>query len=567
MPSTTSPQPAIGIDLGTTNSLIAVWRDGSAELIPNSLGEVLTPSVVSAADDGTLLVGAAAAARKITHPERTAAAFKRFMGSSRQFDLGNNIRLTAPELSALVLKSLKEDAERHLQQPVTEVVISVPAYFSDEQRKHTGFAAELAGLDAVRLINEPTAAAMAYGLQDRDNRLSLVFDLGGGTFDVTLLEYASPVIEVRASTGDNFLGGEDFTQAIVDACLRDWQLPSADVATTDLARLVHQAERFKQRPPAQRHSLEWHYQETVYRWQWPADSRLSPWQALLQRLRTPIERALRDARLDPRQLDSIVMVGGSTRLWESQQLVAQLFGKMPLRHLDPDTVVAIGAAAQAACRQRDAAVREIIMTDVSPYTLGIEIATDIGDRTMNGIMSPIIERNTTIPASRQKRYYTRYDNQEHIRIAIYQGERPRVADNIHIDDIELKVPPAPAGQQAVDVRFSYDNDGLLEVDVCLESTGERVSRVIDRSPSGLSDAQKAESHQRLADLKIHPREEMPNRTLQARLESAYSQALGQQRDQILQWIGLFEQVLAKQDPREIALTRQNVENKLAEQGW
>ena len=205
---------AIGIDLGTTNSLIAVWQDGKSKLIPNSLGQIMTPSAVSLDEDGSLLVGAAAAARRVTHPQRTAVAFKRFMGSEHRFELGDGHSYTPTELSSFVLASLKQDAESFLGQEINDVVISVPAYFNDEQRKHAAFAAELAGLNVVRLINEPTAAALAYGLHENSDRLSLVFDLGGGTFDVTLLEYVGPVIEVRSSAGDNFLGGEDFTRAI-----------------------------------------------------------------------------------------------------------------------------------------------------------------------------------------------------------------------------------------------------------------------------------------------------------------------------------------------------------------
>lgn len=233
MPASPTPPtystPLLGIDLGTTNSLIAVWQDGEARLIPNAVGEVLTPSVVSVDDDGSILVGQAARSRLTTHPERTAAAFKRFMGSDKRYALGEH-RFTPEELSALVLGALKQDAEAHLGCAVSEAVISVPAYFSDEQRKRTVFAAELAGLKVQRLINEPTAAAMAYGLHEQKFERTLVFDLGGGTFDVTVLEYALPLIEVHASTGDNYLGGEDFTEALLQACLRDWNLKAEDLA-------------------------------------------------------------------------------------------------------------------------------------------------------------------------------------------------------------------------------------------------------------------------------------------------------------------------------------------------
>ncbi len=553
----------VGIDLGTTNSLIAVWQDGKAHLIPNSLGQVLTPSAVSVDEDESLLVGAAAAARRVSHPERTAVAFKRFMGADHRFDLADGHSYTPTELSSFVLSSLKQDAESYLGQEIKDVVISVPAYFNDEQRKHTAFAAELAGLNAVRLINEPTAAAMAYGLHEDADRLSLVFDLGGGTFDVTLLEYIGPVIEVRSSTGDNFLGGEDFTGAIVDACLEDWGLVRDSIDSPSLAVLVAKAEQMKCLSTHQRDQLVWSWNGKT--WQWPAaDGVTKVWKPLLDRLRQPLERALRDSKIDPRSLDSIVMVGGGTRLWETQQLVSQLFGKMPLRSLDPDTVVALGAAAQAACRLRDDAVQEIIMTDVCPYTLGIAISTDVNGERVDGLMSPIIERNTTIPASREQIYSTSRDGQEAVSVVIFQGERPRVNDNVFIGDITVPVPPAPAGREGIAVRFSYNIDGLLEVDVTVLSTGEKTERLIDRSPNGLTEEEKRASQERLSRVKIHPRDEMPNRTLRARLESAYSQALGQEREQIMGWLNEFEVALSRQDPSEIARLRETLDNAIRE---
>lgn len=554
---------AIGIDLGTTNSLIAVWQDGKSKLIPNSLGQIMTPSAVSLDEDGSLLVGAAAAARRVTHPQRTAMAFKRFMGSEHRFELGDGHSYTPTELSSFVLASLKQDAESFLGQEINDVVISVPAYFNDEQRKHAAFAAELAGLNVVRLINEPTAAALAYGLHENSDRLSLVFDLGGGTFDVTLLEYVGPVIEVRSSAGDNFLGGEDFTRAIADACLDSWGLKASEVDSASMALLLAKAEQLKCRPVRERGKLCWAWQGKEFEWFTP-EALARAWQPLIDRLRQPVERALRDSRINPRELDNVVMVGGSTRLWEAQQLVSQLFGKMPLRHLDPDTVVAQGASVQAACRLRDEAVQEIIMTDVCPYTLGIAISSEVNGERMNGLMSPIIERNTTIPASREQRYYTTADDQTSVNVLVFQGERPRVRDNVFIGDITVPVPPAPAGAECIVVRFSYNVDGLLEVDVTVQSTGEKIERLIDRSPNGLSETQKQASRERLRAMKIHPRDEMPNRTLRARLESAYAQTLGREREEVMHWLNQFDAVLAGQDDHEIRRVRERLESALAE---
>ncbi|MEG2913549.1 MAG: molecular chaperone HscC [Pseudomonas sp.] len=560
MQDATLPRPALlGIDLGTTNSLIAVWQDGQARLIPNALGDVLTPSVVSLDEDDTILVGKAARARLTTHPERSAAAFKRFMGSDKQIELGSR-QFSPEELSALVLGSLKQDAEAFLGHPVSEAVISVPAYFSDEQRKRTLFAAELAGLSVTRLINEPTAAAMAYGLHEQKFERTLIFDLGGGTFDVTVLEYALPLIEVHASTGDNFLGGEDFTAALLQACLKAWQLTPSMVDAQGMASLGDALEQLKCKLGEGTQHLSWRHADKTFEWSLNEAAAVKIWEPLLGRLRAPIEQALRDARLKPRDLDSLVLVGGATRMPAVQQMVATLFGRLPYRHLDPDTLVALGAATQAACKARDGAVEELILTDVCPYTLGIETMRGKG---IEGAFSPIIERNTIIPTSRVERYYTTHPRQEKIRIAVYQGERPWVRDNILIDAFDVTLMPTEHMQQ-LDVRFSYDINGLLEVDVTLLETGARYSHSIDRSPTGLDEQARQNSHDRLAALKVHPRDALPNRTLLARLERAWMQSLGTERERIAEWLHSFTTVLGGQQSSEIASHRAQLNSALDE---
>ncbi|WP_438301214.1 Hsp70 family protein [Pseudomonas sp. NMS19W] len=558
MQDATLPRPALlGIDLGTTNSLIAVWQDGQARLIPNALGDVLTPSVVSLDEDDSILVGKAARARLTTHPERTAAAFKRFMGSDKRLELGER-SFSPEELSALVLGSLKQDAEAFLGHPVSEAVISVPAYFSDEQRKRTLFAAELAGLKVSRLINEPTAAAMAYGLHEQKFERTLIFDLGGGTFDVTVLEYALPLIEVHASTGDNFLGGEDFTAALLNACLKNWQLTPSMIDAQSMASLGDALEQLKCKLGEGNQSLSWRHVDKLYEWSLDEAAAVKIWEPLLARLRAPIEQALRDARLKPRDLDSLVLVGGATRMPAVQQLVATLFGRLPYRHLDPDTIVALGAATQAACKARDGAIEELILTDVCPYTLGIETMRGKG---IDGAFSPIIERNTIIPTSRVERYHTTYPRQELLRIAVYQGERPWVRDNILIDAFDVTLTPNDNIQE-LDVRFSYDINGLLEVDVTLLETGERHSHSIDRSPTGLDEQARRDSHNRLSTLKVHPRDALPNRTLLARLERAWMQSLGTQREHIAEWLHHFTTVLGGQQPAEITSHRSEINKAL-----
>ncbi|ROL66423.1 molecular chaperone HscC [Pseudomonas vranovensis] len=551
--ASTSPAPMLGIDLGTTNSLVAVWQDGRAQLIPNALGDVLTPSVVSLDEDGSILVGKAARSRLTTHPQRTAAAFKRFMGSEKKISLGEQA-FSPEELSALVLGALKADAEAFLGCPISEAVISVPAYFSDEQRKRTSFAAELAGLKVQRLINEPTAAAMAYGLHEQKFERTLIFDLGGGTFDVTVLEYALPLIEVHASTGDNFLGGEDFTGALLQACLQDWQLKPTMLAPQALASLADAIEQLKCKLGEGEQQLSWNGDGVSRQWLLDEARAQKIWAPLLARIRAPIEQALRDARLRASDLDSLVLVGGATRMPVVQQMVSTLFGRLPYRHLDPDTIVALGAATQAACKARDSAIEELILTDVCPYTLGI--AAMDGDY-QTEIFAPIIDRNTVIPTSRIKPFYSTHVEQKAISIRVYQGERPWVEDNIFVDS--FTIPLTPNGKiQRLDVRFSYDINGLLEVDVTLPQTREQFSHVIDRSPTGLDDEARQASHERLAGLKIHPRDALPNRTLLARLERAWAQSLGPERDAIGDWLKEFSAILAGQESSEIAGARQRL---------
>ncbi|AJQ77693.1 molecular chaperone HscC [Salmonella enterica] len=534
---------AIGIDLGTTNSLIAVWQDGAAQLIPNKFGEYLTPSIISMDENKQILVGKPAAARKTSHPDKTAALFKRAMGSNTHWHLGKE-SFNAPELSSLVLRSLKEDAEDYLQQPIKDVVISVPAYFSDEQRKHTRLAAELAGLNAVRLINEPTAAAMAYGLHTQQNSRSLVFDLGGGTFDVTVLEYATPIIEVHASAGDNYLGGEDFTHLLLDEVLKRWNLDKSALTDSDLAALYACVEAAKCASSSPLR-MSWLYQESVLESTFYDDELEALWLPLLNRLRTPIEQALRDSRLKPEQIDSLVLVGGASQMPLVQRIAVRLFGKLPYQSYDPSTIVALGAATQAACRLRHEDVEEVILTDICPYSLGVEV----NRQGVPGIFSPIIERNTTVPVSKVETYSTMHPEQDSICVRVYQGESHKVKNNILIDSFDVMLKPN-GHIQAIDIRFSYDINGLLEVDVLLED-GKSESRIISHNATSLTTQQIDASRERLLALKIYPRDMLINRTFKAQLEEQWSRALGDEREMLGEIITDFDAALLSNDMQRV----------------
>ena len=555
----------IGIDLGTTNSLAAIWREGRAELVPNALGEVLTPSCVSLDADGSVLVGRAARERLQTHPDRSAALFKRYMGSQKTLRLSRR-EFRPEELSALILKSLKADAEALLGEPVTEAVITVPAYFSDAQRKATKAAGQLAGLKVERLLNEPTAAALAYGMHQRGAETRfLVFDLGGGTFDVSILELFEGVMEVRASAGDNFLGGEDFVQALVEQFMQRLNLP--DRLRKDsvfMQRLAAEAEAAKRTLSVQakatmqvhqgndEHSLE--IDEAVL------EQACAP---LLKRLRAPVERALRDANLRSSQLDSIVLAGGATRMPLVRKLVTTMFGRFPSVDLNPDEVVALGAAVQAGLKAKDAALDEIVMTDVAPYSLGVAVSVRLDEQAVSsGHFDPLIERNSPVPISRVKTYVPMQDRQSQLELQVYQGEARMVRDNIHLGSLSIALPRLPANECAVDVRFTYDVNGLLQVEATVQKTQHTESLLIEGNPGLLTEAQIAEKLQALAELKIHPRDRMDNRTLLARAERLYEQCRGEQREWLGAQIMRFERLLATQDDRSIAPGRREFESLL-----
>ena len=544
----------VGIDLGTTNSLIAVWENGAARLIPNSLGEVLTPSCVSIDGDGSILVGRAARERLQTHPESSAANFKRLMGSDKTIRLGKQA-FRPEELSALVLRSLKEDAEAFLGQPVLEAVITVPAYFSDAQRKATRAAGQLAGLKVERLLNEPTAAALAYGIHLREGESKfLVFDLGGGTFDVSVLDLFDQVMEVRASAGDNYLGGEDFVTVLVDRFFESARVP--ELLRHDAAfmqRLTAQVEGAKRAlSEAPRAVIQVGDGNNDYRMELDEAALEQHCALLLARLRSPVERALRDASLPLSDLDNIVLAGGATRMPIVRRMAARMFGRFPSCEINPDEVVALGAAVQAGLKMRDAALDEVVMTDVAPYSLGVATTVRIaGDHFSHGHFDPIIERNTVVPVSRVKRYYPIDQNQQLIELVVFQGEARMASDNIRLGQLDVRLPSGTRADNGVDVRFTYDVNGLLQVEATLVATKEVHALVIEGNPGMLSEQEVAQRFIALSELKIHPRDRIENRTLLARAERLYQHLRGMPREQLGREIVRFETALESQDQHVI----------------
>lgn len=554
----------IGIDLGTTNSLVGVWREQAVQLIPNAFGDYLTPSVVGVDIDGHTLIGLAAREQLSLRPERTVAAFKRLMGSAHVFNLGAQT-FTAPELSALLLRQLKADAERFLGESVQRAVITVPAYFNDAQRKATRLAGELAGLKVERLLNEPTAAALAYGLHQQEESCFVVLDLGGGTFDVSVLELFDGVMEVRASSGDNLLGGEDFTDALMRVFIAAQPvLGDKSLITPNLlATIRQQAEQCKRALGSPEPAV----MQVVYQDQ-PLSLQVTPemfaqaTDVLMQRLRAPIERALRDARLQLSEIKEIVLVGGATRMASVRQHVTRLFQRFPNVNVQPDEAIARGAAIQAGLIMQDAALDERVLIDVCPHTLGTEIAEEVNGVHSAGVFSPILERNTVIPASRSQTYVTISKNQTKIALPIYQGESRMVKNNTKLGEIEVKVPAAPAGEQSVEVRFTYDVSGLLEVDVLVCQTKERKQLVIHSGATQLSAAEIAARREVLANLKTPPEDMQQNKALLGRLERLYQELLAHEREHISELSRRFTAALQSQDPLLIERERKGIQAAL-----
>jgi molecular chaperone HscC len=548
----------VGIDLGTTNCACAIFRDGEVTMIPNSLGHVLTPSAVSIDEQGQILTGLAARERQSTHSDRTVTAFKRWMGTSHPTRLGKET-FSPEELSAIVLRSLKADAEAFLGQPVEEAVITVPAYFNDKQRKATRRAGTLAGLKVERLINEPTAAALAYGLHQRDKETRfLVFDLGGGTFDVSILEIFEGVIEVRASAGDNRLGGEDFNEVLIEMARRKFEDIGRESKVNDQLhqRMREAAERTRRAlTEASDATMTFVFNKKTYELPVSSSAFDAACEPLLGRLRDPVLRSLRDSNIQADRLGEIILVGGATRMPLVRKTVTKMFGRFPSTAVNPDEAVARGAAVQAALKARDADLKEVVLTDVCPFTLGVASSEMIGENQfIDGIFTPIIERNSVVPSSREKSFTTMRDNQAEVTFPIYQGESRWVKDNIHIGDLSVPVPREKAGKVNINCRFSYDINGLLEVDLFVPATGTKRELVIF-DKDGVSAEQVEQRRKELAKLKVHPRDTDAIKATLARAGRCYENSLGEEREHLSRLITQFEKVLETQDPRSCETAR------------
>ena len=502
-----SGEKIIGIDLGTTNSVVSVMEGSEAKVIANLDGNRLTPSVVAYTDKGETIVGDPAKRQAVTNPHNTIYSIKRFMGRRHSEVEGeekmvpykiiggatdyvkvdvHGTQYTPPEISALILRKLKEAAESYLGHKVNKAVITVPAYFNDAQRQATKDAGQIAGLEVSRIINEPTAAALAYGLQNKKDEKICVFDLGGGTFDVSVLEVSDQLVEVLSTNGDTHLGGDDFDEVLINYLADKFKKDNGIDLRKDamaLQRLREAAEKAKKELSSQQStdinlpfitadaSGAKHLQVSVSRSEFErmVDS-------LIERCRGPVEKALKDAKLSPSQIDEVVLVGGSTRVPKVQELVKKIFNKEPHTGVNPDEVVAIGAAIQGGIISGD--VTDVVLMDVTPLSLGIE--------TEGGIMTALIERNATIPTTKSQTFSTAADNQNAVTVRVFQGERQMAKDNRLLDQFDLSgIPAAPRGVPQIEVTFDIDVNGILKVSAKDKATGKEHNVKIENS-SGLS---------------------------------------------------------------------------------
>ncbi|MCG9942118.1 Hsp70 family protein [Providencia rettgeri] len=547
----------MGIDLGTSNSAVSLWLDGKSVLIPNLQGNVLTPSVVGLDDAGQIIVGQAAHERLQSHPNITKASFKRYMGTDATITLGKLV-FRAEEVSALLLRQLKDDVEAWLGYVVKDAVITVPAYFNDVQRRAVKTAGQLAGLNVVRLLNEPTAASLAFGLLENKEHKYLTFELGGGTFDVSIIDMFEGVIEVCASSGDVRLGGDDFREVIYQWMLKKYPKLHKDqfLIRPELLKLAEHLKLALSQAPECHVSMHWN--ESDFEWKMTEQELATCCQPLLARLQQPILQALHDSRFSLNDLDDILLVGGATRMPLVRQTVARLFGRFPRHDLNPDEAVALGAGVQAGMVMADCALDDIVLTDVMPFSLGVDITKQHGERFEFGYYLPIIERNNFLPISKMQELSTIVDNQEHILLKVYQGEARLVKDNVFLGELKIDIPPRPAGEVTIEVRFTYTVDGLLEVECHYKGSPKVYRLLIEKVPGQMSEDQISASLAKIAGLKQHPRDMPENRELLARCSQLYEFLLGDDRLWVDKITTEFEAALNSQDLRLIATFRQQV---------
>ena len=557
----------IGIDLGTTNSLATYIDDnGKIEFVKNEYGNILIPSVVGIDENDDIIVGELAKERRMMNAGETASNFKRRMGTDAKIKVKNRT-FDAQMLSSFVLKHLKENAEKQLNEKINRAIISVPAYFNDKQRRDTKMAAELAGLTVERLINEPTAAALSLGSHILDQNLKfIVLDLGGGTFDVTLLETFENIMEVLSISGDTMLGGEDFTTKICEIFLKNIKLSIVDLSRDERTKLYTKADRAKKLISLKNVEIEMEIKGKKYKSEITQENFRETVKPLLVKMKVAIDKALQDGNTDAREIEKVILVGGAVKLGIIEEFVEKYFHKMRGEKIyfnnddfiennklvsiaaDPDTVVAYGVGIAVGMKERNKVFKERILTDVCPFTLGTEI---VGRR-----FAPIIPRNTTVPTSRSEYFYTIEDYQSQVTVGIYQGESLNIDDNLFLGEFLLDVPQNLAGKEAINVRFTYDINGILEVEAKVVSTGVKKSKLIINGD--LSEEEKNEKIKMLEEIKIQSENKNKDKLLLERANRIYAEIVNTEiRNHISEYLENYQKIVVTGDRIRIQKTKKS----------
>lgn len=532
----------IGIDLGTTNSLAAVYREAKVELIPNSLGEFLTPSVVSIGEDGQIYVGKIAKEMLITRPECTFQEFKRNMGTDYVYRAhGREYR--PEELSALVLRSLKEDAERFLGEPVSEAVISVPAYFNDDKRCATKNAGALAGLVVERLINEPSAVALKHHMANEEMENFLIFDFGGGTLDVSMVEAFDNMVEIRAVSGDNYLGGKDFNELIAEHFYSENGLDKTQFSPEEQGKVLQEAELLK-RMLSRRNQVSRtiKLEEREYMMKMTNQQLIHISAELFKRMTGPIKRVLNDSGMTWEEIDQVILAGGSSKMPVVRQYIQSIAEAPVVVDDQPDESIALGVGLAAAIKDRTEEIRDMVLTDICPFSLGMEL--------YDGTFSPIIERNDTLPCSRSRVYSTARDFQDTMVFRIYQGESMMVKDNLLLGTLEIDgLPRQWAGEVSAVATFLYDINGILDIHV--DRPGKSVHKVIMNRNIGLSEEQLEERLKELNHMAMYPKGKERDRLLIERARRVYMESTGRVREDLEREIRQYEYLLSHGKEKDI----------------
>ena len=547
----------IGIDLGTTNSLATYIDDnGEIQFVKNEYGNILIPSVVGIDENDDIIVGELAKERRMMNAEETASNFKRRMGTDARIKVKNRT-FDAQMLSSFVLKHLKENAEKQLNEKINRAIISVPAYFNDKQRRDTKMAAELAGLTVERLINEPTAAALSLGSHILDQNLKfIVLDLGGGTFDVTLLETFENIMDVISISGDTMLGGEDFTTKICEIFLKNIKLAITDLSREERTKLYTKADRAKKLISLKDIEIELEIKGKNYKSEITQKDFREAVKPLLVKMKASIDKALQDGNTDAREIEKVILVGGAVKLGIIEEFTEKYFHKIRGEKIyfssenfiennklvsivaDPDTVVAYGVGIAVGMKERNKMFKERILTDVCPFTLGTEL---VGKR-----FAPIIPRNTTVPTSKSEYFYTIDDYQDKVNVGIYQGESLNIDDNLFLGNFLIDVPRNIAGKEAINVRFTYDINGILEVEATVVSTGLKKSKLIVNGD--LSEEEKNEKIKMLEEIKIQSENKNKDKLLLERANRIYAEIVNTEiRNHISDYLENYQMVVATGD--------------------